>query len=135
MTCSVRRNLDPPAPKSNDSVIRVAITSTRRLATHGQNTRDRWCVGTDGTSSTGGTAINYGPTPEHSTAIYLQTGSLSDPDISKIPPGRLWDPSSQHAGGIVNHVFADAHVEAISDQIDANVYLWIITRNGGERLP
>ena len=62
-------------------------------------------------------------------------GSLSEPDISNIPPGRLWGPSSQHAGGIVNHVFADAHVEGISDQIDANVYLWIVTRNGGEALP
>jgi len=39
---------------------------------------------------------------------------------------------SQHAGGIVNHVFADAHVEAISDQIDPNVYLWTVTRNGGK---
>jgi hypothetical protein len=43
--------------------------------------------------------------------------------------------SRQHAGGIVNHVFADAYVEAISDRIDPNVYLWTVTRNGGEVLP
>jgi hypothetical protein len=35
----------------------------------------------------------------------------------------------------VNHVFGDAHVEAVPDSIDPNVYLWIITRDGGEPLP
>jgi hypothetical protein len=84
---------------------------------------NRWTIGTDGTSATGGTALNYGPTAKHPTAVFLPTGSFVDSDISKIPPGRLWGPSSQHAGGIVNHVYADAHVEAISDQIDPNVYL------------
>jgi len=97
--------------------------------------RSRWQIGTDGTSATGGTALNYGPAAQNPTAVYLPTGSLSDPDISGIPPGRLWGPSSEHQGGLVNHVFADAHVESISDGIDPNVYLWIITRNGSEPLP
>jgi hypothetical protein len=101
----------------------------------GQALRGRWVIGTDGIPSTGGTALNYGPTAEHPTAVYLPTGSLSDPDISGIPPGRLWGPSSQHRGGIVNHVFGDAHVEGISDGIDPNIYLWIVTRADGEPLP
>jgi prepilin-type processing-associated H-X9-DG protein len=95
----------------------------------------RWTIGTDGTSKTGGTALNYGPTPQNPTAVYLPTAALADPDISGIAPGRLWGPSSQHSGGIVNHAFADAHVESIQDNIDANVYLWIVTRAGGETLP
>ena len=57
-----------------------------------------------------------------------------------IPPSwrtydRMWGPSSDHAGGIVQHVYGDAHVEGLTDGIDPNVYLWIITRNGGEALP
>jgi len=48
--------------------------------------------------------------------------------------GRLWQPS-RYSGGIVNHVFFEGHVEGINDGIDPNVYLWIITRNGGEPLP
>jgi type II secretory pathway pseudopilin PulG len=95
----------------------------------------RLAIGTDGTPATGGTALNCGPTANDPTIVYLPTGSLTDPDISGIPPGRLWGPSSEHQGGMVNHVFADAHVEAIPDSIDPNVYLWIITRSGGEPLP
>jgi len=121
-------------PKAGATPI-TAATMGMPLGMSWPGGRDRWIVGTDGTSATGGTALNYGPTAEHPTAVYLPTGWLSDPDISNIPPGRLWGPSSQHAGGIVNHAFADAHVEGINDQIDPNVYLWIVTRNGGERAP
>jgi type II secretory pathway pseudopilin PulG len=113
----------------------ITAVSEEPSGLRGQPLRGRLIVGTDGTSATGGTALNYGPTADDPTAVYLPTGSLSDPDISGIPPGRLWGPSSEHAGGLVNHVFGDAHVEAINDGIDPNVYLWIITRNGGEPLP
>jgi prepilin-type processing-associated H-X9-DG protein len=94
-----------------------------------------WVVGTDGRSATGGSALNYGPTSQNPTAVYLPTAALADPDISGIAPGRLWGPSSEHRGGIVNHAFADGHVDSISDKIDPNVYLWMVTRNGGENLP
>jgi prepilin-type processing-associated H-X9-DG protein len=99
---------------------------------NGQPVDGRWVIGTDGTSATGGSALNYGPTAANPTAVYLPTGALSDPDISGTPPGRLWGPSSEHRGGIVNHLFADGHVEGIVDTIDPNLYLWIVTRNGGE---
>jgi type II secretory pathway pseudopilin PulG len=98
----------------------------------GQPMSARWVIGTDGTTKTGGTALNYGPTSANPTAVYLPTGALTDPDISSASPGRLWGPSSLHKGGIVNHVFADAHVDGISDAIYPNVYLWFVTRNGGE---
>ncbi len=33
----------------------------------------------------------------------------------------------------MNHVFGDGHVDGLSDSMDGNVYLWLTTRNGGER--
>ena len=128
------------ARHSNPAAGTTAITganNTTDSAYHNLSLKGRWSIGTDGTSETGGTALNYGPTAENPTAVYLPTGALSDPDISNISPGRLWGPSSQHGGTqrtgrIVHHLFGDAHVEAINDGIDPNVYLWIITRSGGE---
>jgi hypothetical protein len=84
---------------------------------------DRFMIGSDGTTKTGGHALNVGPSPATPTAVYLPSAALSDPDISSAPPGRLWGPSSVHRDGLVNHVFADGHVVAISDGIDANMYL------------
>jgi type II secretory pathway pseudopilin PulG len=94
--------------------------------------KDRLIVGTDGTSDTGGHALNYGPTDDTRAAVYLPASALNDPDISSAPPGRLWGPSSQHPGGIVFHAFCDGHVTGMADSIDPNLYLWIVTRNGGE---
>jgi type II secretory pathway pseudopilin PulG len=94
--------------------------------------KDRLIVGTDGTSDTGGHALNYGPNDDTRSAVYLPSGALNDPDISAAPPGRLWGASSQHPGGIVYHSFCDGHVSGVSDAMDPNVYLWLVTRNGGE---
>jgi prepilin-type processing-associated H-X9-DG protein len=125
------------ARHSNPFAGTKAITPATKSITgkiNGHDVTDRWVIGTDGTTATGGSSLNYGPTRQTPTAVYLPTDALSDPDISGIPPGRLWGPSSEHRGGIVNHAFADGHVESISDQIDPNVYLWMTTRNGGEPL-
>jgi len=128
------------ARHSNPAAGATAMTGANNTTTsvvYGQPLKGRWSIGTDGTPATGGVALNYGPSAENPTAVCLPTGALSDPDISSIPPGRLWGPSSQHSGsqatgGIVNHLYGDAHVEGIGDGIDPNVYLWIITRNAGE---
>ncbi len=45
---------------------------------------------------------------------------------------RLWGPSSDHSGGVVMHVFADAHATSISPDVDPTVYMQMVTRNGGE---
>jgi prepilin-type processing-associated H-X9-DG protein len=112
----------------------VAATNSPKSKVNGVFLDGRWAIGTDGTSRTGGSALNYGPTKTNPTAVYLPTAALVDPDISGIPPGRLWGPSSEHSGGIVNHLFADGHVEAISEDVDPNFYLWYITYAGGEPL-
>jgi len=127
------------ARHSNPSAGTVAITAAsknHRAEIGGMaGPPNRWWIGRDGTHSDGGSALNYGPTADNPTSVYLPTAALSDPDISGVAPGRLWGPSSQHQGGIVNHAFADAHAESIADSIDPNVYLWMVTRNGGEAIP
>jgi prepilin-type N-terminal cleavage/methylation domain-containing protein len=50
-------------------------------------------------------------------------------------PGRVYGPSSAHSGDIVLHGFGDAHGKAINVAVDRNVYLWQVTRGGGEVLP
>ena len=107
---------------------------------NGQNVQGRWCIGSAPIGVPGnnaGTALNAGPSASATQLIYMAQGNCADPNLNGAgaAPGRLWGPSSNHAGGIINHVFGDAHVEPINDGIDANVYLWIITRNGGEPLP
>ena len=48
---------------------------------------------------------------------------------------RVFGPSSAPAGDIVLHGFGDGHGAAINANVDRNVYLWQVTRNGGEVIP
>ena len=91
-------------------------------------------VGSNGTTNNGaGHAINVGPCSHHPTGRSICPSGTRE--RSHIAYPRMWGPSSDHAGGIVQHVYGDAHVEGLTDGIDPNVYLWIITRNGGEAIP
>jgi prepilin-type processing-associated H-X9-DG protein len=120
------------ARHSNPNAGTTAITPANNTSAvqYAGNRLGCWVIGTDGTTATGGTALNYGPTRATPTAVYLPTAALADPDISGIAPGRLWGPSSEHSGRIVNHGWADGHVSAIRDDVDPNVYLWAATRDG-----
>ena len=112
-----------------------ASLSTSTTPVNGLVTTGKWVVGTTGSTTGGyGHAINVGPSPTTPQAIYLPKAyGVADPVMTGYD--RLWGPSSDHAGGIVQHVYGDAHVEGVTDGIDPNVYLWIITRNGGEAIP
>ncbi|MEI7781222.1 MAG: DUF1559 domain-containing protein [Planctomycetota bacterium] len=46
-----------------------------------------------------------------------------------------WGPSSDHAGKLIGHMFADGHVEFISADIAAVPYHAMNTRNSGETIP
>jgi prepilin-type N-terminal cleavage/methylation domain-containing protein len=46
--------------------------------------------------------------------------------------GYTWGPSSDHAGKIIGHLFADGHVEFIGADIDAGTYHALNTRSSGE---
>jgi hypothetical protein len=43
-----------------------------------------------------------------------------------------WGPSSEHADGVVSHVFGDGHTMGVTDAVDAHIHLDTITRNGSE---
>ena len=72
--------------------------------------------------------MNKGDTKQQ-TALYYLGGTKTNPHRSGSP--RIWGPSSRHPG-VVQHGYADAHAEGVSDTIDRDVYLHIITRNGRE---
>jgi prepilin-type N-terminal cleavage/methylation domain-containing protein len=112
----------------------VTTASSTAAALNGQPIAGHIVVGTNATGATtptdAGSALNWGPTTTNTNAAYLPSGAcVGDPNINL---ERLWGPSSNHAGGIINHVFGDGHVEGMSDSMDPNVYLWVVTRNGGE---
>lgn len=67
------------------------------------------------------TALNKGDPRRNNPNKYYQPVS---------PHGggpRIWGPSSRHPG-VVIHGYADGHVEAINDDIDADVYLDLVQR-------
>ena len=72
------------------------------------------------------TALNRGGDiiKDKDKAPYMQTyGSGSK--------GREWGPSSDHKG-ITHHLFGDGGVRPITDNIEPEIYMWLITRRGGE---
>ncbi|MFM8496428.1 MAG: DUF1559 domain-containing protein [Planctomycetia bacterium] len=75
------------------------------------------------------------------TRLTLMSGS----NTTTLPPGGInhflgadgsqnltWGPSSDHAGKIIGHLFADGHVEFIGADIAANTYQALNTRSSGE---
>ncbi|MEI6240071.1 MAG: DUF1559 domain-containing protein [Planctomycetia bacterium] len=46
-----------------------------------------------------------------------------------------WGPSSDHAGKIIGHLFADGHVEFIGADVATNTYQALNTRGSGEPIP
>lgn len=73
------------------------------------------------------------------TALSLQpSDTVKYLPVANFPTSRLatngmaWGPSSQHQGGITLHAFGDTHVAQVTSDIDANVYLSICSRSGGE---
>ena len=88
--------------------------------------------------SEGRTSLNVG------SSVKRSGGDKADPALfyahkfvhasSNGPEASRWyGPSSAHPG-IVQHGFADGHSEAISEDIDRNVYLHLVTRAGGEEI-
>jgi prepilin-type N-terminal cleavage/methylation domain-containing protein len=99
----------------------LAASAIALKATTGVNT-GRW-------TAPSGSSLNWGPLPANSNkAQYMLSSLVTNPAMGT----RSWGPSSNHAGGIVNHVAGDGHVAALSDSIDANVYCWLVTRAEGE---
>jgi hypothetical protein len=80
------------------------------------------------------TALNVGPQTAAEEAAGTNFYCAISPPYQSGASGRAWGPSSDHSGGVVMHVFADDHIEAISEQIEAKVYYAMVTANGGENV-
>jgi prepilin-type N-terminal cleavage/methylation domain-containing protein/prepilin-type processing-associated H-X9-DG protein len=62
------------------------------------------------------------------TAVAHTIGTDSTQSLS-------WGPSSDHAGKIIGHLFADGHVEFIGADVATNTYQALNTRGSGEPIP
>ena len=95
-------------------------------------------------SNTSGTLAN-GVWSGGRTFLALMSGS----NTTTLPPGAqtftlgtgggttdmTWGPSSDHAGKIIGHLFADGHVEFIGADVANNTYHALNTRGSGEPIP
>jgi prepilin-type N-terminal cleavage/methylation domain-containing protein len=78
--------------------------------------------------------------PDAAARISLNAGDDADPQNKYMASGRLasikadweWGPSSEHSGGVVLHVMGDASVQHLRDDMDANLYMHLVTRAGRE---
>jgi prepilin-type N-terminal cleavage/methylation domain-containing protein len=94
-------------------------------------------------SITSGTLGGTGVWSGTGTRLALMSGS----NTTTLPPAAVtftlgsatsdhtWGPSSDHAGKIIGHLFADGHVEFISADITPNTYHALNTRGGSEPIP
>ncbi len=71
------------------------------------------------------TALNVGPRPVN-TVRYGTSTSIP------ATPIRSWGPSSDHSGGVIIHGIADGSVRSVTEDIDATLYLQLVTRAGRE---
>lgn len=77
-------------------------------------------------------ALNRGSTRSDAQAEmewYFASGD--DPHVSNDSNTRRWGPSSAHPS-VVLHAYGDGHATSISEDIDGDIYIWQITRNGRE---
>lgn len=84
--------------------------------------------GPSGDGNQGNGVGNTGPGNQGNDGTMGNAGGIPRPYKSE----RWWGPSSEHAGGVVIHVFADGRVLALHESIDATLYLQLVTRNGAE---
>ena len=70
-------------------------------------------------------SLDFGPTRGNPTAYYLSAASWGGGN-------RAWGPSSEH--GVIHHGFADGHSQGLNPEIDADVYMALITKQGGESI-
>ena len=111
---------------------REGVGANRIAATSAQN---RWAYGElwapasigSGTLTTSGSWQNSSAT--------VGTGSSSATLGTFTPLLQLYyGPTSDHAGSVAGHLFADGHVEFLSYDIDKNIYEALSTRNSGDKI-
>jgi hypothetical protein len=76
--------------------------------------------------TTGESSLNFGPV-KNKSVLFAPNGTTP----AQTQPVS-WGPSSDHTGGVVLHLAADASVHVITQDIDPTLYLQLITRAGHE---
>ncbi len=88
-----------------------------------------------GTSPTGDISLNKGDRKDDATLsvpkYYMRDTDHPHSTVTGTAGARKWGPSSLHPG-VVQHGWGDGRASAISDSIDGDAYLHLITRNGRE---
>jgi prepilin-type N-terminal cleavage/methylation domain-containing protein len=77
--------------------------------------------------TTAQTALNFGPSPSDTPPNSRKYGA-GFPG----PGARTWGPSSDHGGDVIIHCFGDNAVRGITADVNPNVYISLVTPNGGE---
>jgi competence protein ComGC len=72
-------------------------------------------------------ALNVGPSSANPNRFYLPTALHS-----KIAIDWEWGPSSEHVGGVITHAIADGSARSLTDDIDTQLYMQLVTRAGRE---
>ena len=78
------------------------------------------------------TGLNFGPTTANTSQQYGATLFVNSAGGNA---AMNWGPSSDHAGNLVMHGFADGSVRSIGADTDPQVYLGLSTVSGGENTP
>ena len=96
-----------------------------------------WTIDTTGRdangAANGAASLAAGPKNAKVTASYMTAKTLAGVLTNyKGQTDWKWGPSSDHESGNVMHAFADGGVRAITQDIDPNVYMHLVTRAGGE---
>ncbi|TWU25990.1 DUF1559 family PulG-like putative transporter [Bythopirellula polymerisocia] len=118
-------------PGTNQQIQKIQPTA-------GSNTPAQlgWPVGTTGRTalnvgtsvkSKGGIAATGTNAPQEAGDVYFKTNYPHNRGVAY----RIFGPSSGHPG-TVQHAYADAHGKSINEDVDANVYVRLVTRAGGE---
>ncbi len=109
-------------PKTNGSPVGSTATGT--------TTQIFWSCGTNANCDT---ALNKGDTKAVIDKYYQSIGAgiMPNPHGGLNGNQRIWGPSSRHPSTVI-HGYADSHSEGVNDNIDKDVYLHLITRNGRE---
>ena len=141
--CSYVVAADPDGPGKVKKI--TAAGATTPPANSGQTLALRFDK--DGGTEPGQTALNIGQNVKRAggdAATDAKANASENPNATPKtayfyqkpfahgPQPRVFGPSSAHSGDIVLHGFGDGHGAAINANVDRNVYLWQVTRGGGE---
>jgi len=85
------------------------------------------------TPTSGETSLNVGLSVKRAivNALPVIPYYMTNYKHGRVPGPRWYGPSSAHPG-VVQHCFGDARGKSVSDEVDANLYLHLVTRNSGE---